>query len=534
MTRHQDAEHARANEVIGCYFIEGAHYRKQDLLRARMRFTADSSESQVPANGHATNIDTVIRALCSYQFASEGSASSTSALELHGYQEEPYYTFQFVGVLVVHDYVFYVFPKFVRSNYGANSKFIESSKKARDFMRLVINVCDKYRMRIGSGTDDTGFSTRASKNDTNTAELYRALLSDYVHDGAYRSRTRVWAHDGNGEIDWARTLNRTTPYFTQQGAPLYADYWTCERAVDEEALVRRIQLAWVAYAAQQFESAELLEDVLGFPHALCSVSREAPSDIGTLSFIRTVLIRARNREFSTRNCSLINILLLLVDSNEQRRLNSRNAVTHLGTAPFHTVWEDICRALFSDTDLDSMREQSKPIWHMDGIAGESDAEVAAEHNQLIPDVVCTVSEPVGTVIIDAKYYMPERNAHAIIRQPGTYDVVKEYFYQLIADIVLQDSGRVLANAFMFPAPYIMENTIPEPTCAIQGSVRFDALGHYELHRSDETSDERGHFLPIVCARLNPLRAFQAYVDSDAGDSFDRSKILSKLIQRSKH
>lgn len=535
MTQHNNAEHARTNEVIDCYFIEGVHYHKQDLLRARMRFASDAT-GQVSADSHSANLDAVVESLCSYQFTSADSNSCTSALELHDNQREPYYTFQFVGVLIVHDYVFYVFPKCVQPNYYIDdTSFITPSKESRDFMRLTIDVCEHYRTRTASGTDDTSFSTRSSSNNTNTAELYRALLADYVHNGAYRSRTRIWAYNGNGEIDWGRTLNQVSPYFTAQGAPLYADYWTRDRAVDEEALVRRIQLAWVAYAAQQFESAELLEDVLGFPHTLCSVSQETPTDIGTSHFLRAALSRARNREFSTRNRSLINMLLLLVDSDEQQRLNSQHAITHLGTAPFHTVWEGICRALFSNTDLGVMREQSKPKWHMDETIDGTDIETAAEHNQLIPDVVYTVTDPAGTVIIDAKYYIPEIASGKITGQPGTYDVVKEYFYQLIADIVLHDNGPVVANTFMFPARYSIGNTTLESACVIQGSVRFDALGHYELrHRDDGASDSKGRFLPIICARLNPLSAFQAYADSNASKNFDRDRILNELIQYSEN
>lgn len=593
MTRQRNAEQARANEVVGGYFIEGAHYRKQDLRRARMRFragsNADSSASASSTNSSknsSDNIDAVIRALCAYQFTTAGSNSCTAALEFHENSRDPYYTFQFVGVLVVHDYVFYVFPKFVRANCGPEHTLVKPSAQARALMRLVVRVCDRYRYRYrkrtGSGTDDTGFSTRASRNNTNTAELYRALLADYVHDGAYRTQTRVRVRNGNGEIDWERTLDRVTPYFTQQGAPLYADYWTRDRAVDDEALVRRIQLAWVAYAAQQFNAAGLLEDVLGFPHMLCSASQEVPADIGTPSYIRTVLLRARNREFSTRNRSLINLLLLLVDDDYQRRLNSQHAVTHLGTAPFHTVWEDVCRVLFASADAgcdgdgfgNGMRGQSKPIWRLTEDGGETWNEIAAEHNQLTPDVVCAVSEPRGIVIIDAKYYTPyvegrsarEQSARTIGGQPGTYDVVKEYFYQLIADAALRDIGPVLANAFMFPSPYVIADSsaenaapaaacpMPEPACAIRGSVRFDALGQYELHRKDDDASdestksyERTRLLPIVCAQLNAVSAFHAYVDSNPNAPDDSAtsdaegvinhheinEILDELIQYSR-
>lgn len=535
MKQQNTAVRTHANEMIHHYFIEGVYYSRKDLQHGRLRVTTDSRDAQVAASNSPTEIDAVIQALCEYQFTTAGSKSHTSALEFHPDQSEPY-TFRFVGVLVVHDYVFYVFPKFVKPTHAPHSKFIEPSPAARAFMRQIIDACNHYRKRTASGTDDTGISTHTTTNNVNIAELYRALLADYVRDGVYRTTMRVWEHNGNGNIDWERTLNRVDPYFTQQGAPIYADYWTRGRAVDEEALVRRIQLAWVAYAAQQFDASGLLVDVLGFPRALCSASRELPTDIGGTNFLRAALIRARNREFSTRNRTLINMLLLLVDTNEKQQLDSRHAVTHLGTAPFHTVWEDICSELFSNTELDEVREKSKPLWRMQAGTNNAYTEITA-NNQLIPDVIHTMKNPTGEsggmVIIDAKYYTPEHDAQSISGQPGTYDVVKEYFYQLIADIALQSHGRVLANAFMFPAPIGIENGDDPMPCTIQGSVRIDALGRYMLQQIDRNDSERT-LLPIVYAQLNPKAAFRAYIDSHDREHFDSSAILSELIRYSQN
>ncbi len=277
------------------------------------------------------------------------------------------------------------------------------------------------------------------------------------------------------------------------------------------------------------------------------------------------------------------MLLLLVDTNEQQRLDSQHAVTHLGTAPFHTVWEDICSELFSNTELDEVREKSKPLWRMQTGTDNAYAEITA-NNQLIPDVIHTMKnptgepggmviidakyytpehdaqsisgqpgtydvvkeyfyqlitmknptgEPGGMVIIDAKYYTPEHDAQSISGQPGTYDVVKEYFYQLIADIALQSHGRVLANAFMFPAPIGIENGDDPMPCTIQGSVRIDALGRYLLQQIDGNDSERT-LLPIVYAQLNPKAAFRAYIDSHDREYFDSSAILSELIRYSQN
>ena len=227
MKQQNTAVRTHANEMIDHYFIEGVYYSRKDLQHGRLRVTTDSRDAQVAASNSPTEIDAVIQALCEYQFTTAGSKSRTSALEFHPDQSKPY-TFRFVGVLVVHDYVFYVFPKFVKPTHDSDSKdsdpkIIEPSPAARAFMRQIIDVCNHYRKRNVSGTDDTGISTHTTTNNVNIAELYRALLAGYVRDGVYRTTMRVWEHNGNGNIDWERTLNRVDPYFTQQGAPIYAD-----------------------------------------------------------------------------------------------------------------------------------------------------------------------------------------------------------------------------------------------------------------------------------------------------------------------
>lgn len=183
-----------------------------------------------------------------------------------------------------------------------------------------------------------------------------------------------------------------------------------------------------------------------------------------------------------------------------------------------------------------MREKSKPLWRMQAGTNNAYTEITA-NNQLIPDVIHTMKnptgEPGGMVIIDAKYYTPEHDAQSISGQPGTYDVVKEYFYQLIADIALQSHGRVLANAFMFPAPIGIENGDDPMPCTIQGSVRIDALGRYMLQQIDRNDSERT-LLPIVYAQLNPKAAFRAYIDSHDREHFDSSAILSELIRYSQN
>lgn len=298
--------HSKVSDGVAHYFIEGQSYTKEDLQTARLRFASDTPGTVSDVNpASAEEVQRVISALLEYRFTGvddpDASGGSTAALEpvAPGTSDIVGYRFNFVGVLVVHDYLFFVFPKFVIPNDGG--RFVVPTQAARNLMRRLIGVCDAYGRRRGLGADNTDSISDPSRQRPNRAELYRALIEDYLQDGVYASRRQMWKRNGKSQIDWNHTISRVVPYITSKGNPIYADYWSHNRVTDQEAAVRRIQLAWVAYAAQRFESVDLLGDVLGYPESLCNVSHESPQDIGSTEAVRATLLRARSREYSTRN-----------------------------------------------------------------------------------------------------------------------------------------------------------------------------------------------------------------------------------------
>lgn len=508
-----------ADTAIHYYFIEGQEYSQEDLSKAKLHLST-------PTSNETSTIGRAIESLCSYTFTSlqnddQSSAekqSSTKALER---TSKGKYKFNFVGILFIYDCVFFVFPKFMKPD--EEGKFIQPTDKARNVMQLVIDVCDMYRKRVGSGSQNTGTGTKKNDRHVNRAELYRALLTDYMRDGAYVSRERIHRHNGNGQIDWERTIRTVDPLFSTDDKPIYADYWTREHAKNNEALVRRIQLSWIAYAAQEFANVQLLESVLRLPQSLCFVSHEKPNELGNAKKLRAELLRARNSDFSIRNRRLIDMLLLLIDTKDQHVLDTERSIAHLGTAPFHNIWEDVCRKIFNG---ESINFEGAPIWNVWG------RERIPQQQNLIPDAVCKLGESNDIVIIDAKYYTPQPSANGITNQPGNYDVVKEYMYQLLIDNYYAQQGTVRANAFMFPERFTIGNAPSENLYRVQGDVRLKFLTGYKLGRKHDDPDEMNfanEFLPITYVDLNPIRAFQVYTNRD---SINRDEELKKLIDLS--
>lgn len=521
MDKRGMAAHSKTSDGVSHYFIEGQSYTQEDLKAAHLQLTKSSLEVTRDDGAPKEDVQRVITALKEYRFTGiDDLGAKSSAPVLESVTSSAFgteYRFNFVGVLIVHDYLFFVFPKFVIPDDGA--KFVTPTQTARDFMHQVIDVCDAYGKRRGLGADNTDSIPESSEPRPNRAELYRALIEDYLQDGVYASRRQMWKRNGKNQIDWNHTISRVVPYITGDGRPIYADYWSHDLVTDQEAAVRRIQLAWIAYAAQRFESIELLNEVLGYPRSLCAVSHESPQDIGSTEAVRATLLRARNQEFNTRNKKLISLLLLLVDDEEQQGLSSHQSISHLGTAPFENVWEHICGQIFNGEELSQLKRYSHPVWVQDGqqelTANDMDDGSREANNRLIPDVVCQIDD--ARIIIDAKYYIPQVSRKAITRQPDSYDIIKEYFYQLLVDAYHHqvDSPKrepvamVKANAFMMPHRCTLSDALvgDGELIYIRGTAQLSFLNLYSVDGVGGVS----RLLPIVWVELNTHMAFDRYI-----------------------
>lgn len=172
-------------------------------------------------------------------------------------------------------------------------------------------------------------------------------------------------------------------------------------------------------------------------------------------------------------------------------LSSHQSVSHLGTAPFANVWENICLKIFGGEDIEGLKRYSRPRWTQNGAGSETPAEEGplTANNRLIPDVVCTVDGM--RIIIDAKYYIPEVSSGTITGQPGSYDIVKEYFYQLLVDAYHyshngrdgEPGAKVNANVFMMPRREPLTGSQPmddDMLIRIRGTAELPFLDLYHI------------------------------------------------------
>ncbi|RYN14590.1 BsuM intrinsic DNA restriction component [Bifidobacterium animalis subsp. animalis] len=357
------------------------------------------------------------------------------------------------------------------------------------------------------------------------------MIEDFLHEGAYRSRRTVWERNGNTDIDWDRTIDQSTPILTRTGTPLYADYRNRAKRDDSEALIRRLQLARVSHAAGTFSKFQLLEEVLGYPTTLRNGSNESPENIGTPEEITTILKRSRGREFSTRNRNLIDLLLLLTNKEQAGTLSTSHVISHLGTAPFENVWEDVCRVTFNNDQkmLDKLKRESRPAW------SSADHGLIRTTNMLIPDTICKVDncDKDKWGIIDAKYYetTPNGGKNTPTGGPSVQDILKEYFYQLLLDGT-RAPEKSAANIFMMPSQLNLQSTCgPDQVCSISGDIRFPFLQTLGLGTMGTTANQ--HFLPIIYAELDACTAFQSYSQvssiGEVGHQMDPQAILRTLV-----
>ena len=125
--------------------------------------------------------------------------------------EDCYYVFTFVGVIIIADKVLKCYPKYILSN--------QEPKKE---LKQIIKVLEKYNSKeqiihMYNGDSDT----RAF----NLLALQLFLLKDYYEYGLYTNTNDILETNGEGEIFWDKTINETFALL-QNNRPYYLELKT--------------------------------------------------------------------------------------------------------------------------------------------------------------------------------------------------------------------------------------------------------------------------------------------------------------------
>ncbi|MDY3129325.1 MAG: LlaJI family restriction endonuclease [Berryella intestinalis] len=390
---------------------------------------------------------------------------------------EQRYQFRYVGIVIVKRFVIVCYPKYIRRESGPTEE----------------ELCQMVRvLRRLDRLDDLATPQEDGKRDNVLSTMVR-LLELYDEYGVYSNFERTHKLNGDGVIDWERTVNTVLPVISSE-QPIYIDYWTRKTERDESDLVTRLHRAILTECSRFLTRcgiAGLLE--LGN----IELTSVAPVDLGDVAALDWNLERERATQFVTWKQEAIDLMRLYLGNGGVAA--GADQVLCMGTTAYYHSWELACKVAFGDLldkELEDLplelvgkwrgRSHEKllqiiphPIWE------QADGNDFGNTDTLIPDTVTFVQDKGSPVfcIYDAKYYVPYISANGkLTRQPGLESVTKQFLYQsAYKDFIEQHNFHAVINAFLVPTDDDKASKIARVTFSeVMGKVNHPFSNHIDM------------------------------------------------------
>ena len=344
------------------------------------------------------------------------------------------YQFNYVGVIIIDDLVINCYPKY----------FPEINEKS---FKQVIKVIKKY----DSLHDNFNYQNEELTDISfNLISMMIFFLEDYYEYGVYSNIQNILEINGNGEIDWNRTINYTDPIIKNK-RPYYVELYTKYKIDDLYDYFRLLHEYIITICSKKLEDLGLLEL---FDLTPVEISDKDQVDFGELNFILEKLEKELNVEFNSHKIKLLKSMHTFL--SEKNSFSNENYLTLYGTSTYHVIWEEMCRKVFGDklnwslSDLKLKDSKTKlidvikkPQWiYKDIVTHEADGT-------FIPDIVTFWQNQF--IILDAKYYKLRFDENHLSGQPSLESITKQYLYELAYKEFINKYEFIgVKNAFLLP------------------------------------------------------------------------------------
>ena len=358
-------------------------------------------------------------------------------------KDEDSYQFKYVGIIIIDNLVINCYPKYI-----PNIDNIES-----DF-KQVLKVIKKYNKSYeldyqNDNLEDISF---------NLLSMMVFFLEDYYEYGIYSNIQNILEINGNGEIDWNRTVNYTNPII-KDNKPYYTELHTKYKINDLFDYFRLLHEYIITECSRRLKESGLLDL---FDLTPVELSDKKLDDFGETDFILEKLQKELNMEFNSHKQKLLKSMYTFL--REENSFSNKNYLTLFGTNTYHVIWEEMCKKIFKDNlnkELNTLKLPSKlneKYNHRTRLIDiiEKPKWVLRENNKmkeadgtLIPDIISFYKDTF--VILDAKYYKLKFNEIQLNGHPGIGSITKQYLYQLAyKEFIKLHKFKTVKNAFLFP------------------------------------------------------------------------------------
>ena len=312
------------------------------------------------------------------------------------------YQFNYVGVIIIDNLVINCHPKYF-TNYS-----LEEFNK-------VIRVIKKY-----NSSKDLDYQNEELEDISfNLLSMMVFFLEDYYEYGIYSNIKNILEINGNGEIDWNRTINYTDPII-KDNKPYYTELHTKYKIDDLYDYFRRLHEYVITKCSKKLETAGLLDL---FDLTAVELSDKTQEDFGEIDYILRKLEKELHVEFNSHKQKLLKSMHTFIKEE-----NSFSNEKELG---------------FKNSKTKLIEVIKKPKWIYKNIkAHEADGT-------FIPDIVTFYENQF--IILDAKYYKLKFDENNLSGQPGLESITKQYLYELAyREFIKEYNFKGVKNAFLLP------------------------------------------------------------------------------------
>ena len=345
-------------------------------------------------------------------------------------QEDEIYQFKYVGIIIIEKLVINCYPKYF-TNYS------------NDNFKQIMQVIKKY-----NASNDLDYQNEELEDISfNLLSMMVFFLEDYYEYGIYSNVQNILEVNGNGEIDWNRTINYTDPII-KDNKPYYVELYTKYKIDDLYDYFRLLHEYIITVCSKQLEKASLLEL---FDLTPVELSDKELYEFGELEFILKKLEKELHVDFNSHKIKLLKSMHTFLE--EYNSFSNENYLTLFGTSSYHVIWEAMLKKVFDDK-LDSIVEFKgkktklidvikKPQWiYKNTYPKEADGT-------FIPDIVTFYKNQF--IILDAKYYNLHFDENNLYGQPGHESITKQDLYELAyKDYIKENNFDGVKNAFLLP------------------------------------------------------------------------------------
>ena len=362
------------------------------------------------------------------------------------------YVFTFVGVLVFGNCVLKIYPK-----------YLLCAENVLPAMRQVLKVLEKYN----NSTEQiiNLFNGEGDNRSFNLLSVILFLFHDYYEYGLYTNSEMVLEVNGEGDIQWQKTIDETFPVISRN-RPFYTEIYTRKVTYDDDDFFRRLHRVILTECSSRLLKVQLI-DLFELDSLI--LSEETMDDLGDRDFILHRILQELDVQFNTRKQTLLKTMYSFI-AESQKMEDAGVGISIFGTTAFNMVWEKVCGQVFNnqlqsqlDTiallqPLDQFRYKpnkklidiiEKPAW-----VAKDGEYVKHAKDTLIPDLITFVHSGSETmmIILDAKYYNLQMESNKPLSgQPGIESITKQYLYQLAYQDFADRHGITgIRNCFILP------------------------------------------------------------------------------------